>query len=170
MSTAPGVLVEFRGACPVWTSATRAFAACCATGLLTWAALHHLNGRDASMAWLATGLTAASLAAMVWMLCQPVPQGRLVWNTQDWIWHASESPCAQSLEPGRSGLARIALDLGDWVLLRFDNHVTTAGETPIWLPLTRARAGGNWHALHCALRQPAVAIDASSTDVSPRVP
>jgi hypothetical protein len=56
-----------------------------------------------------------------------------------------------------TGDARVALDLGGWMLLRFIVD-GSPGRRPIWLAVGRGSAtGGAWHALRCALYAPRAA-------------
>jgi hypothetical protein len=53
---------------------------------------------------------------------------------------------------GRVGDVRVALDLGPWMLLRFEP--AEARRRPIWLPLQRHGLEVQWHALRCAVYAP----------------
>jgi len=57
--------------------------------------------------------------------------------------------------PGHAwqGQLRAVIDLGDWLLLRFEPDVPHAS-APRWLPLARRSVGARWHALRCAVYAP----------------
>ncbi len=85
------------------------------------------------------GLIAAALAA--WRMQRSHTAADLIWNGSQWQWQ------------GLAGNARVALDLGPWMLLRFDPLVGRRR----WIAASRASAVGPWAALRAALyaRRPA---------------
>ncbi len=109
-------------------------------GAWRWAVagLHGLAAA-ALLAWRPTPWTALAalllilLALRIWRQT-PVAQ-RLAWDGQAW-----------QLD-GRPVRPTVTLDLGGWMLLQLRG----AGFVSSWLPLSPARAGGDWPALRAAL-------------------
>jgi hypothetical protein len=82
----------------------------------------------------------------------------LQWDTRRWLLHASGTDA----EPHPGNLT-IALDLGAWMLLRFDpDPAPPAQRRATWLPVQRLGAEAHWHALRCAVycARPAPGTDA----------
>jgi len=94
------------------------------------------------LAMLASG--AVVLAGTGLMRCQPLS---IRWDTQRWNlgpeWSAGEEPW-----PGRLD---VALDLGAWMLLRFQPDVATGQRRAQWVPVQRRGMESAWHALRCAV-------------------
>jgi hypothetical protein len=88
---------------------------------------------------LVLGLVAAALAAG--QMQRSHTPADLIWNGSQWQWQ------------GLAGDMQVALDLGAWMLLRFD---PLAGRSR-WIAASRASAEGPWAALRAALyaRRPA---------------
>jgi hypothetical protein len=82
----------------------------------------------------------------------------LHWDTRCWRIAAVAGPDAQ---PGVPGRLAIALDLGHWMLLRFEPDAPTATRGARWLPVQRRGLEAQWHALRCAVycARPAVGPD-----------
>jgi hypothetical protein len=82
----------------------------------------------------------------------------LRWDGQ--AWHLGPAASAGD-EPCRGSLA-VALDLGAWMLLRFDHESAMRGRRTRWLPVQRRGLEGRWHALRCAVycSRPVSGIDA----------
>jgi hypothetical protein len=96
-----------------------------------------------------------------------LPPVELRWDTQRWHIVRASSPD----EPG-PGRLTIALDLGAWMLLRFDHEPSAApgaARRTTWLPVQRRGLEARWHALRCALycARPAAA-PGTGTDTGPR--
>jgi len=71
----------------------------------------------------------------------------LRWDTQQWRLARPTTPDGPI--PGR---LTIALDLGAWMLLRFDPDPSAArGSRTTWLPVQRRGLEPRWHALRCAV-------------------
>ena len=85
------------------------------------------------------GLLAGAL--MAFFLRRAHLPSDLVWDGSQWQWQAL------------AGDARVAIDLGAWMLLRFDPLVGRR----VWIAASRASAVGSWAALRAALyaRRPA---------------
>jgi hypothetical protein len=79
-----------------------------------------------------------------------MPPVDLRWDTQRW--HIGIAP----------GNLTIALDLGGWMLLRFDpDSPLPGGSRTTWLPVQRPGLEPHWHALRCAVycARPALGTD-----------
>ena len=103
---------------------------------------------DDTPAWLLAMLSAFSLvlvgAASLHLRCPPA---ELRWDTERWhlgaVGTAGADECA--------GHLTIALDLGFWMLLRFEFEGVPQRRRVRWLPLQRRGLEGPWHALRCAV-------------------
>jgi len=113
----------------------------------------------AQAAWLATRFEDVSLATFAVLAAVDLgllgaaagtlrlPAVDLRWDTQHW----SLARVSSFDEPAPGNLA-IALDLGAWMLLRFDRHPSAArGRRTTWLPVQRRGLEPHWHALRCAV-------------------
>jgi hypothetical protein len=103
------------------------------------AALHGLAAA-AVLAWLAGPLSALAALPLTWFVWRYTPERRplLSWDGQGW-----------RLD-GRAGRAGIALDLGPWLLLRFDaDDDDGRARRRSWFPLSPA--AGAWPAVCAAL-------------------
>lgn len=74
----------------------------------------------------------------------------LRWDGQAWHLAATD----RSAGPAVVGQLAVALDFGDWMLLRFDSASASASASRQWLPVSRAAIGPSWHALRCAVYAP----------------
>ena len=110
-----------------------------AAGIATMAAW--LLGREMPVSSVLMMLVAVAmvltltLAVSLWR----VPPRRLHWNGQ--AWHVDEVP----------GELLVAIDLGQWMLLRFVPHGQRRAR---WLPVQRRGLEPQWHALRCAVHSP----------------
>jgi hypothetical protein len=108
-----------------------------ATGnMLAWALLHREIGAALPLALL--GAVGAGVLT-AWRVGRSQSSGDLYWDGTQWHW------C------GRPGKAQVVIDLGGWLLLRFEP--TPAG-SPQWIGLSRRRSSGPWAALRAALYSP----------------
>jgi hypothetical protein len=81
------------------------------------------------------------VGALVGMACvrrQPRLVRVLAWDGQAWRW------------AGRSGRAHVAVDLLDWMLVRFKPDEGAV----VWMPLSEAGVGAAWPAIRAALYWP----------------
>ena len=94
--------------------------------------------------WLPAGLGLALAAAWLTPYLLRAAPAQLVWDGSSW------SLRCEGVEP-QPGRARPMLDLGAWLLVRFDP--TAAGVAPgkRWLALARHDAPAGWPALRVAL-------------------
>ncbi len=82
---------------------------------------------------------------------------RLRWDGRAW------SLARGAAAPAEGSLV-VALDLGAWMLLRFDAAVPPARH---WVPAGRADLAGQWHAFRCAVYSARPAPGGSSAAASP---
>jgi hypothetical protein len=113
-----------------WVAFVAACAGIATANLAAWVLLR--NEAPVAIA-LVLGLVAAAFAA--WrMQCSHRPAD-LVWSGSQWQWQ------------GLAGDVQVALDLGPWMLLRFQPLVGRR----CWIAASRASAAGPWAALRAAL-------------------
>ena len=94
-------------------------------------------------AWVSLSVAAGAVFAPGCL----VPLIRLRPSTLRWdgqSWHLGPGEGAPS---GRLG---VAIDLGEWMLLRF----TSEGRVTSWIPVQRQGLEPSWHALRCAVYSP----------------
>jgi len=149
------VIVRRYGA---WRGLVIALVAMMAAVLLAW-----LASRDEFtplLLQLAVGALGLGLMAAAVRLVRREPMS-LRWDTQRW--HLGQASTAGD-EPWTGRLA-VALDLGGWMLLRFDVDASSSGRRIHWLPIQRRGLEGQWHALRCAVycARPDPARDAGLT-------
>ena len=94
----------------------------------------------AALAIVSLGISGA--CATSWR-CPPM---RVRWDGQSWYL----APAAQRDEV-RVLRLDVALDLGAWMLLRFEHDVAPDGRSVSWLPAQRWGHASQWHALRCAV-------------------
>jgi hypothetical protein len=93
-------------------------------------------------------LGAAALAcAAVVRLALRRPARALRWTGARW--ELEVGPAGEAV----GGDVRVALDLGGWMLVRFEPSAPLP-RLPLWVPLARAGRGVDWHALRCCLYAP----------------
>jgi len=97
---------------------------------------------------LRVGAAIAGAAALA--LCASLLRRRptsLRWDTQ--AWHLGPA-ASRSDEPSRGRLV-VAMDLGGWMLLKFEHDVAQGVPRRSWLPVQRRGLESQWHALRCAV-------------------
>ena len=117
-----------------------------AVGLWIWShvdAAAGLAGRGA-WPWFAVGTGAAAAGFAVGWFGAPRAIGIVRWHQGQWSLHRAGD--SQSEE----GIVEAKLDLGSWMLLRFDSAAGNA----LWFGIGRQRAGAAWHALRATLYAP----------------
>jgi hypothetical protein len=82
----------------------------------------------------------------------------LRWDGRDWHLGA---PNLAGHEPV-AGVLRMSVDLGAWMLLRFEPASAGAVVRPVWLPAQRRGLETQWHALRCAIHSPRAAPDSTA--------
>jgi len=129
-----------------------------AAGVVSYWAATQLLGPDARMA------AACVLVGLLWAFVEarrpPEPARHLAWDGQ--VWTLSR-PAAEPV----AGRVAVMLDLGSWMLLRFDRQppARPGWRGRVWLPLKQSDAGVAWPAVRAALFAPHA--DAASTGPHP---
>lgn len=122
-----------------------------AAAAVTVAGLWALQRGDA-LGGLVAGGVALVAGAWAWDAAR-APVCRLGWDGAAWT-------LASTADRTLTGRASVALDLGDWLLLRFvpDGSPRAAVR---WLALARSEQASAWHGLRCALYGPTPAEGAA---------
>jgi hypothetical protein len=135
------------GAPPVRVSLRRSAAWPVFVGLCGAAAVGNIVAWGLHGFGMAAGWPTALLAALVaggaassWAQ-RASGEGELTWDGAQWHWQ------------GGAGRAHAAIDLGDWMLLRFAHTTGRSG----WIAAGRAATDGPWAALRAALYSPQAA-------------
>ncbi len=121
-----------------------------------------LSGAGAMAAWLVLQAVAVPLAVR-WLVAtvavvllalgaaatrvRPVS---LRWDGQ--LWHLG--PAASAGHEPHAGALRVVIDLGPWMLLRFEAADSSWRHRATWLPAQRLGLEVQWHALRCAVHSP----------------
>jgi hypothetical protein len=141
MRAAPAVAVTIRRS-PRWIGWIGSLVAAAVATALAWAAV------GGGARWLVAAATLAWGLAVLFAEWRRRPVG-LRWDRQSWHFgRASGSFVAQEA----TGDLHVAVDLGDWMLLRFAPADAPTRRT--WLVAQRGSAEGDWHALRCAVYSP----------------
>lgn len=98
-----------------------------------------------ALRWIAVTTGAAGVGLALGWLAAPTAAGILRWRQGRWSLHLAGQ--TQVLD----GSLEAKLDLGSWMLLRFD---ATRGRRR-WITARRSAAGDAWHALRATLYAPA---------------
>ena len=106
--------------------------------------------------WTAAVATAAASLALL-PLAEAVRLRPFALRWDGERWHVV-GPSPSSGNASRSGRLQVALDLGDWLLLRFVADpplpASSRGGTAAWIALQRGGLEAHWHALRCAIYSP----------------
>ena len=147
MRAAPAVVVDVKPSAH-WraTLLVLAGAACASTAVWAW----QRGGPAAALVFAMVAALAVTVLRSAWRM----PVQRLRWDGQGW-WLAVAVPATET--PGR---LHVALDLGAWLLLRFQPAPDAGARRARWLPLQRRGLEADWHALRCALYSPRPAAPA----------
>jgi hypothetical protein len=128
----------------VWRAAVVAVLAAATASLAAWLLS---AGASEPMAVLgAVGVIGAALLTHATSLlrCPPIS---LRWDTCQW--HLG--PASTAGEEPATGRLAVAVDLGGWMLLRFEHDLATPRRRSTWLPVQRRGLESRWHALRCAV-------------------
>ena len=119
----------------------------------------YLLGAASSVGWLASrewpvgwGVIGASLVASVLLAAATLALWRTAPADLRWdgvCWHLAR-PGGEALP----GMLTIAIDLGPWMLLRFEPANAAGRTSTVWLPAQRRGIEPQWHALRCAVHSP----------------
>ncbi|MFL6661150.1 MAG: hypothetical protein ACJ8G7_03170 [Rhizobacter sp.] len=145
----------------VWRAALSALI----VGVLAVQAAWLWSRRDDLPAWGIASLAVIGVALVLAAAPLLRPQAtELRWDTRCWHVMRSSHPGGDAA----SGNLAIALDLGLWMLLRFDPHPGSRPRRTRWLPVQRRGLEAEWHALRCAVycARPAPGADADPQAVA----
>ena len=140
----------------VWRSAVGLLALAAAAALLSWLLVR--DEPPTPSMWLAISAMICAIAALAYSLAR-VPVVQLHWDGQVWLLARERGAPVEPM----GGDMTVALDLGIWMLLRFDPAACAAWTQPVWLPAQRRGIEAQWHALRCALYAPRPAPGAGAT-------
>lgn len=125
-------------------------------GLVMVTLLAWLIGQPEDLHWgVAAGLGLVALIALSLggsLLRNPAISLR--WDGQAWY----AGPAASAGQEA-SGALTVSVDLGPWMLLRFQTDGVDPQAGVIWLPVQRTGLEVQWHALRCAVYSPRPARD-----------
>jgi hypothetical protein len=147
----------------IWRAAVATLVFVAVVAQAAWSGGRH----DDVPGWGSVVLAAVDLAligAAAGLLRQRVTELR--WDTRRW--HLR--PAAHAVDEPTPGNLTIALDLGVWMLLKFDPDPALPTRRTTWLPVQRQGLEADWHALRCAVycARPALGTDADpNLGVSP---
>ena len=105
---------------------------------------------ESQLRWLAVAAAAAFSGTVFMGECRRQPVA-LRWDRQ--CWHLDLSPFAAMHEEAACELT-VAIDLGDWLLLRLTQRGGSRRIHRSWLAIQRSSTDGDWHALRCAVYSP----------------
>jgi hypothetical protein len=110
-------------------------------------------------------LATAAGAGWIWLVASliRVPAVSLRWDGSSW--HLGASGETGSASP--PGELTVAIDLGAWMLLRFEPALAPSSQRarPVWIPAQRRGVEAQWHGLRCAVygARPATDADADAS-------
>ena len=131
----------------VWRAAVLAAALLGALVMAAWL-VSQPPSVSAAVRWVAA--VAALVLLTVGAFAARVRPVSLRWDGQ--LWHLGP-PDSAGHEP-HSGALLVVLDLGPWMLLRFELAESTRRARATWLPVQRRGLEAQWHALRCAVYSP----------------
>ena len=144
----------------VWRTAVALLAAAAVAAVWAWWSTWDTSPpHNVSIALLAALVTVSGVIVALAASLARVPCTALRWDGQGWqMWRVRRERAAVG-EPV-AGEVFIAIDLGVWMLLRFEPAVRGLGLRTVWLPVQRTGIEAQWHALRCALYSPRPAPNA----------
>ena len=137
-----------------WRCAVAALTGCVVLALLLW-----FGGQPETPHWsLAVALGLVMLAA-VGLGASLLPRRgfSLRWDGRNWHAGPADSVGQEPL----SGALSVAVDLGSWMLLRFQPDAPARRFGATWLPVQRSGLEPQWHSLRCAVYSSRHARDAA---------
>ena len=139
-----------------WHGALAVLTAMALTALSAWAVFRSTPLGPTT--WCALALAGGTcLAAALAGRGRP---SRLAWDGQDW----RAGPGSAPVETLPAGRMTVCMDLGHWLMLRFEPLDAAAGRR-LWLPVQPGGlAAGQWHALRCAVYSPAHPLPVAGDD------
>ena len=138
-----------------WRLVVMALACCACLAVLFWFLRQPLSqqGGIAAAAGVAAAAALGLGASLGW-----VEAVSLRWDGR--AWHVD--PADSAGQEGTAGTLSVALDLGVWMLLRFQADASRRWSGVTWLPVQRRGLESQWHALRCAVYSPRPAGDADA--------
>jgi len=136
-----------------WQLAIAAIALIAALGMLAWSTMIFHESRTGFGTVVAGALATLGLVAGVSSARMKAVVVR--WDGNQWNLSFATTPAP---EPW-TGEMRVCVDLGGWMLLRFQRRSAGHASTVIWLPAQRAGLESQWHAMRCALYSPRLERD-----------
>jgi hypothetical protein len=131
----------------LWRGASAVLAGCAAAAMgLWWHAIDH------ELAWFTKTLAAAAAVGFIALAASLLRQRPLSLRWDGQQWHLGPASSIGN-EPG-SGRLGPAVDLGGWMLLRFDHEPASRRRLPVWIGVQRRGLEREWHALRCAVYSP----------------
>lgn len=128
----------------VWRGVVATLAVLTSSALIAWL----MSTDEFVQSWLRLTIAACGFAVVITAAglgrCEPTS---LRWDTQCW----QLGPASMVGEEPASGSLSVALDLGNWMLLKFAGKDLQKRERVIWLPIQRRGLESQWHALRCAV-------------------
>lgn len=127
-----------------WRAAIAALLVIAGAALVAWlASRDEFTPLSVRLAVAVLGV-AVLLAAARAMRCRALD---LHWDGQAWqVRHAHPTGGAPM-----AGRIAVALDLGAWMLLKFDRRDVPRHRRTVWIPVQRRGLEAQWHALRCAV-------------------
>jgi hypothetical protein len=133
------------GSGTAWRVALLAVVAATLGVLLAWASVM-ADVLSLPVRGVVLGAAALAGAAVVRLAMRQPPRSLRFTGVR---WELEVGPAGEAL----AGEARVALDLGGWMLVRFEPDHARRAPTR-WVPLARAGRSSDWHALRCCLYAP----------------
>lgn len=137
-----------------WCRLIAALSACVVVALVFWC----VWPSDGLSAWRTGAATLAAVAVFgLNISLTRMSTVSLRWDGQRWQLGQSASMGHESV----MGELSVPLDLGNWMLLRFQADVAKRRSKVTWLPVQRVGIEAQWHALRCAVYSPRPERDAA---------
>ena len=136
-----------------WHLAIACVTACVWAAWVAWLVWQSTPPRSMALAALAAALLVALCLARSLASLAAIS---LRWDGRKWHLGPLDSVGNEPL----AGALAVAIDLGGWMLLRFEAD-SGPGARVRWLPAQRRGLQGQWHALRCAVYSPRLARDAA---------
>jgi len=127
-----------------------------------WSTWDGSQAQSTSITLLAALVTLSLVIVVLAASLASVRCAALRWDGQGWWLQHLQQDRTVAGEP-LAGEIIVAIDLGLWVLLRFEPAMRGSGIRSVWLPVQRAGIEAQWHALRCALYSPRPAPSAEPT-------
>ena len=138
----------------VWRGALFALACATTSVIAAWIVLS--REQQHFMVVLGVAVAALAVVAMVAAAASTKPV-LLRWDGARWQLTPREH---RSGEPA-TGRLTVAIDVGFWMLLRFDADIPARRRRATWLPVQRRGLEAQWHGLRCAVFSPLPAAGAA---------